>query len=81
MDLVTLMEDIARAIRMKHGFNEKINAQDFPQKIKEIPQQGSVGDDYEEIYNLLSNKEADPNAEQSLLELANKLIGGDEVNG
>lgn len=37
-DLKTLMEDIARAIRLKTGNSDKINAQDFPQKIKEIPQ-------------------------------------------
>lgn len=37
-DLKTLMEDIARAIRLKTGVGDKINAQDFPQKIREIPQ-------------------------------------------
>lgn len=37
-DLKTLMEDIARAIRLKTGNSDKINAQDFPQKIKEISQ-------------------------------------------
>lgn len=37
-DLKTLMEDIARAIRLKTGVSDKINAQDFPQKIKEIAQ-------------------------------------------
>ena len=35
-DLKTLMEDIARAIRLKTGVSDKINAQDFPQKIREI---------------------------------------------
>lgn len=35
-DLKTLMEDIARAIRLKTGISNKINAQDFPQKIREI---------------------------------------------
>ena len=35
-DLKTLMEDIAKAIRLKTGVSDKINAQDFPQKIKEI---------------------------------------------
>ena len=35
-DLKTLMEDIARAIRFKTGVSDKINAQDFPQKIREI---------------------------------------------
>lgn len=38
-DLKTLMEDIARAIRLKTGNSDKINAQDFPQKIKEISQE------------------------------------------
>ena len=37
-DLKTLMEDIARAIRLKTRVSDKINAQDFPQKIREIPQ-------------------------------------------
>ena len=37
-DLKTLMEDIARAIRLKTGNSDKINAQDFPQKIREISQ-------------------------------------------
>ena len=35
-DLKALMEDIARAIRLKTGVSDKINAQDFPQKIREI---------------------------------------------
>ena len=35
-DLVTLMEDIARAIRTRTGSDEKINAQNFPQAIRNI---------------------------------------------
>lgn len=41
-DLKTLMEDIARAIRLKTGASDKINAQDFPQKIKEIGDNGNT---------------------------------------
>ena len=40
-DLKTLMEDIARAIRLKTGVSDKINAQDFPQKIREIETDGT----------------------------------------
>lgn len=42
-DLVTLMENIAKAIRLKTGNNEKINAQDFPQKIQEIETNKEIG--------------------------------------
>ena len=38
-NLVNLFKDIAKAIRLKTGINDKIKAQDFPQKIKEIPQE------------------------------------------
>ena len=41
-DLKTLMEDIARAIRLKTGVSDKINAQDFPQKIREIGNNGNT---------------------------------------
>ena len=41
-DLKTLMEDIARAIRLKTGNSDKINAQDFPQKIREIETGGTI---------------------------------------
>lgn len=41
-DLKTLMEDIARAIRLKTGVSDKINAQDFPQKIREIGNNGDT---------------------------------------
>ena len=41
-DLKTLMEDIARAIRLKTGVGDKINAQDFPQKIREIGENGKT---------------------------------------
>lgn len=46
-DLKTLMEDIARAIRLKTGTNEKINAQDFPQKIREIETGGAGNSNYD----------------------------------
>lgn len=36
VDLVTLMNNIANAIRLKTNTEEKINAQDFPQKIQDI---------------------------------------------
>ena len=35
-NLVNLFEDIAQAIRSKTGNSDKINAQNFPQKIREI---------------------------------------------
>ena len=38
-NLVDLFKDIAQAIRSKTGNSDKINAQNFPQKIREIPQE------------------------------------------
>ena len=38
-NLVDLFKDIAQAIRSKTGNSDKINAQSFPQKIREIPQE------------------------------------------
>jgi hypothetical protein len=52
MDLVTLMGSIAEAIRAKTGSTEKINAQDFPQKINEIKGSPTEKGNYKEIiYN------------------------------
>lgn len=41
-NLVKLFSNIAEAIRLKTGNNEKIKAQDFPQKIKEIGNDSDV---------------------------------------
>ena len=42
-NLVNLFKDIAQAIRLKTGVSDKINAQDFPQKIREIGNNGNTG--------------------------------------
>ena len=42
-NLVDLFKDIAQAIRSKTGNSDKINAQNFPQKIREIGNNGNTG--------------------------------------
>lgn len=53
MSLNSFLTDVANAIRSKKGTTEKINAQDFPKEIENLP---SGGVNEEEIYGILLKK-------------------------